>query len=309
MAAGEALTDTAAWAGAAPRLSVLIPFYRDDPRRLLDALAAQGAGLPVEVVLLDDGGVDPGLSAAVRAHVAGLSLPLRLVALAQNEGRAKGRNRLAARARADALLFLDADMLPDAPDFLARWLAEADDGAMVAFGGFTLAQTPWAKGTALHRRMAEHSDCVPAAERALAPAKYVFTSNLLIRREVFESEAFDEGFRGWGWEDTEWGMRVARRWPIRQIDNTATHLGLDDASALIGKYEQSAGNFARVIAAHREAISRYASYRAAVALRRAPLRSVWRPWLKGAALAGWAPLRLRAFATRLYRAALYAEVV
>ena len=62
---------------------------------------------------------------------------------------------------------------------------------------------------------------------ATAPEKYVFTSNLLIRRDVFDAEPFDAGFVGWGWEDVEWGMRVSRRHPIAHIDNPATHLGLD----------------------------------------------------------------------------------
>ena len=130
-----------------------------------------------------------------------------------------------------------------------------------------------------------------------------------MRRDVFAAEAFDEGFAGWGWEDVEWGMRVARRWPIRHIDNTATHLGLDPAPVIAAKYEQSAANFARVVAAHREVVSAYPSYRAAKLLKRAPLRRLWRPLIKAYALAELAPVRSRAFAMRLYRAALYAEAV
>ena len=304
----EALVDSPAWADARPALSVLIPFYRDDPRALLQTLAARSPG-DVEVVVLDDGGVEPSLSDAVAAQVCALDLPTRLVRLSRNEGRAKGRNRLAAHARAGALLFLDADMAPDAPDFLARWLAEARSGSAVVFGGFTVAQAESRPETALHRRLSLAGDCAPAAERAKLPEKHVFTSNLLIRRDVFEAEAFDEAFSGWGWEDVEWGMRVARRWPIRHIDNTATHLGLDPAPALLGKYEQSAANFARVVAAHREVVRAFPSYRAAKALSRAPLRPVWRPLLKRLALAGWAPLDLRALSAKAYRAALYAEVV
>src|SRR5690606_23100227 len=100
-------------------------------------------------------------------------------------------------------------------------------------------QAPPDAAHALHRALAVGGDCLPAAERRHAPEKYVFTSNLLVRRDVFETERFDEGFSGWGWEDVEWGMRVARRWPIVHIDNPATHLGLDDAETLAAKYEQS----------------------------------------------------------------------
>jgi len=304
--------DTPAWTGAAPRLSVLVPFMRDDPRPLLESLGRQADGLAgvVEIVLLDDGGCDEALAAGVRAALDRLPLPARLVRLHANEGRAKGRNRLVSHARAAHLLFLDADMLPDSDDFLRCYLnLIASDDPAVAFGGFSVLQAPPHRRHALHRRMALGSDCLPAAARARAPEKYLYTSNLLIRRDVFQSETFDEQFTGWGWEDVEWGMRVGRRWPIVHIDNPATHLGLDTAAALIGKYRQSVANFARILAIHPQVVAAYPSYRVAKALRRAPLRRLWRPLLAWTAQQDWAPAAPRALALRLYRCALYADVV
>lgn len=297
----------AAWADARPRLSVLIPTFRDDPGALLKALDHSSAA--VEVVVLDDGGGDDGLAERIARRIDKMRTPARFVRLSRNEGRARGRNRLASHARGDHFLFLDSDMLPDTPDFLDRWMAVADGGAAVAFGGFTLDQTPQRPEHVLHRAMALKSDCTPAPERAKAPEKHVFTSNLLVRRDVFETIGFDEGFSGWGWEDVEWAMRVARAHPILHIDNTATHLGLDPAPVMAAKYEQSAANFARVVASHREVVSAYPSYKVAKLLKSVPLRRVWRPLLKQVALAESAPVSLRAFAMRLYRAALYSEAV
>ena len=204
------LHDNATWAGAAPRLSVLIPFFRDDPSRLLTTL--DRSAVRAEIVTLDDGAGDDALARRVTSTVDTLALPARFVRLEANEGRASGRNRLAAQARGRHLLFLDADMLPDSGDFLGRWLAliDAEDPA-VAFGGFSLDQTPRTRIHAVHRALSLRSDCLPVAERRKAPEKYVFTSNLLIRRDIFETEPFDASFVGWGWEDVEWGMRVSRR--------------------------------------------------------------------------------------------------
>jgi glycosyltransferase involved in cell wall biosynthesis len=303
-----AVIENAAWAGAAPRLSVLIPFFRDDPSRLLAAI--DRADLPAEIVVLDDGSRDAALAARVADAVHALALPSRFLQLAANEGRAAGRNRLAGEARGRHLLFLDADMLPDAGDFLARWLdLIATDDPPVAFGGFSLDQTPHSPATAVCRALSLKSDCMPVEARRKAPEKYVFTSNLLIRRDIFEAEPFDSGFTGWGWEDVEWGMRVSRRHPIAHIDNPATHLGLAPAAAMAAKFEQSAANFARVVAAHGDIVRAYPSYRVAKALKRAPLRSFWRPLLKAFALVDALPAAPRAFALRLYRAALYAEAV
>ncbi|CAN5369180.1 polysaccharide biosynthesis protein HfsG [soil metagenome] len=308
----ETLTDNAAWAaldqrGATPQLSVLIPTFRDDPSALLKALDERGVA--AEVILLDDGGGDAALVKRMAKRVEAMKLPARLIVLSSNEGRAKGRNRLARHARGGHLLFLDSDMLPDPIGFLARWTALAEDDVPVAFGGFTLDQTPQRPEHALHRAMALKSDCTPAPERAREPEKHVFTSNLLVRRDVFDAIGFDEGFAGWGWEDVEWAMRVSARHPIVHIDNSASHLGLDTAPVLAAKYEQSAANFARVVAGHLDVVRNYPSYRVAKALKPLPFRSTWRPMLKSLALADAAPTPWRAFALRLYRAALYSDAV
>jgi glycosyltransferase involved in cell wall biosynthesis len=304
--------DNAAYAGATPAVSVLTPFFRDDPRPLLEALDREAQALAgrVEIVVLDDAGGDPARSAAVAQAARSLALPARLVQLAANAGRAKGRNILMEESRGRHLLFLDSDMLPDRPDFLAVYLAliAAEDPAVVV-GGFSVAQVELRPEHALHHALAVRADCLPAAQRLKMPEKYVWTSNLLVRRDVFEAERFDEGFRGWGWEDTEWGVRVAARFGVTHVDNQATHLGLDTASALAAKYEQSPPNFARMLARHPQMTRRFPSYRLARALRAVPLRAAWRPVLRRVALAEGAPLPARVAAMKLFRAALYAEVV
>lgn len=303
--------DNTRWPAATPALSVLIPFLRDDPSELLAALDGQAdaASGGAEVILLDDGTADPALSRRLEAQLDALSLPARLITLPANQGRARGRNRLAAAARGRHLLFLDSDMRPDHPGFLTTWLDMARTDAAVAFGGFSLEQAPVDARCAVHRAMAARSDCVPAARRALQPEKHVFTSNLLVRRDVFDAETFDPAFTGWGWEDVEWAMRVSRRFEVRHIDNTATHMGLDDVGTLIAKYRQAAPNFARVAALHPDFVAAYPSYRLARRLKGLPGLGLFAALLAAAARPAVLPVRLRAFLLRLYRASLYAEAL
>lgn len=307
-----ALTLSPAWPDARPALSVLTPFLRDDPSELLALLDQEAEALRgrIEVVLLDDGTADAALTARLTAQIKAMRLPVQLITLIANEGRSIGRNRLATAARGASLLFLDSDMRPDHDRFLGVWadLVQTQNPA-VAFGGFSLLQAPDEARFAVHRAMAARSDCVPHEQRALQPEKYVFTSNLLVRRDVFEAEAFDPGFTGWGWEDVEWAMRVGKRFPIIHVDNPATHMGLDTVAQLIGKYEQAAPNFARMAARHPEVVAAYPSYRAARLIKRVPGRGLMRAMLRSAVRAEWLPVSARAFSLRLYRTALYAEAV
>ena len=303
--------DNTNWAGAKPKLSVVMPFFRYDPTPLLERLNAEACAFDgaIEILALDDGGGDKALAERVAALAGGMKSPARLILLTANEGRAKGRNRLIDAARARHILLIDCDMAPDAPDFLARYIALADEDVAVAFGGFSVDRTVATADQELHRALQLRAECLPARLRRMQPEKYVYTSNLLVRRDVFGAEAFDEGFTGWGWEDVEWGMRVASKFDVRQIENTATHLGLDTAAVLANKYEQSVANFARVVAHHPQIVVSYPSYRMARILKRLPQRALFRSFLKQLALQSHAPLLARIFAMKAYRAALYAEVV
>jgi glycosyltransferase involved in cell wall biosynthesis len=306
------LTDSPSFASAQPRLSVLIPFLRDNPAALVEQLDREAGALDgaVEVILLDDGTGDAALTDRLSQGFETTRLPLRLMTLAKNEGRSIGRNRLAAQARGDYLLFLDSDMKPDREGFLQAWLGLAKENqTQIAFGGFSLHQAPNEPRFAIHRAMAAKSDCLNASQRQLHPEKYVFTSNLLIQKKVLDEENFDPHFSGWGWEDVEWAMRVSKRYRVHHVDIPATHMGLDTVETLASKYEQSVPNFARVLAKHPEFVTAYPSYRVARLIRRLPLRGLMRASLRQMVRATPLPTPLRAFSLRLYRAALYAEVV
>lgn len=304
--------DSASYRDARPMLSVLIPFLRDDPCALLESID-QEAGVVaggVEVCVLDDGTCDDDLTQRIGALVKAMALPVRFVSLAQNEGRAKGRNRLFSMARGGTLLFLDADMRPDSPTFLQTWVDLVRQQApAVAFGGFTVDKAPLDPQFAVHRCLAATTECLPAAVRSRQPEKHVFTSNLLVRRDVFEAERFDAGFTGWGWEDVEWGIRVSQSFPVIHVDNTATHMGLEPPEKLLAKFKQSARNFARLATRYPEQVSNYPGYRLAMLLKRMPFAGAFRSVCEAMTRSPRLPVRLRVIALRLYRASHYAEAL
>ena len=302
------MTANAAWADAQPVLSVLTPFLGDDPSGLLKAIQIQAARLsaPVEIIALDDGTGDEALARRVDAAVGALAMPAAFVRLSQNEGRSAARNRLAQVARGRHLLYLDADTVPDRADFLAAYveMIEANDPPL-AIGGFSLIQASHEPRYDLHRAIAIQLDCMPVAVRQVTPWRFVYGSNILVRRDVMQATPFNPDYRAWGWEDQEWGMRVADRWPILHVDNTVSHLGLDTVPTLLEKYASSGANFHRILADHPDRVKDYPAYRAAKTLSGLPFKPMFRALARQAALNEALPLTARAFALRLFRVLNY----
>lgn len=290
------------------RLSVLVPTYRDAPARMIAAMAGLPGAADTHMILFDDGS-----GRELEAECAALETwpgPASLIVSDDNLGRSGARNRLLAHAGTDWVLLLDADMLPDGPDFLQHYLdaIEKADGPMLVAGGFSLEQVEIGPETRLHAAQSERSECLAAAVRAEQPGRYVFTSNILVHREVLQAIDFDEGFSGWGWEDVDWGLRVAARYPVQHIDNTATHLGLDTDAALMRKYGGSGANFARLVERHPEAADEMSLMRAVRLMQRVgPARPLVRSLARAAARARFLPTALRLMGLKTWRAAIYAE--
>ena len=285
-------------------LSVLVPFYCDDPTDTLRSVA-ELAGSGVEIVAWDDGTGDAELTARVEALV-GHYPSLRLITCPRNAGRAAARNSLVEAARGEWLLFLDADMRPLREDFLQSYLdAIAGGDADVMFGGFTV-EDSGPRGTELHRELSRRSDCRPAEWRRRHGPQHVASSNLLVRRDVLEAEGFDPGFAGWGWEDSEWAARVSNRYQLAHLDNPAVHLGLESNAMLLKRFATSGANYRRFTRAHPEMAERLALHRAATRLSGVPGQALVRPLLKWAALAPL-PLSVRLLALKLWRASHYAD--
>ncbi len=198
------------------RATVVIPTYRraERLRALLECLTHQHGEHLARVVVCDDG--SPDHTREVAQSFEG-RLPL-VYAWQEDQGFRAGqaRNLGIARALGDAVIFVDDDVLVR-PDFVSQHLAAhaaAGPGHSVAIG---------------YRHRTERFDGgVPPLEIILAaerddrlielevpvtqhptPWVYVYSCNFSVTlggAELF----FDEGFSGWGMEDTELGYRLWR---------------------------------------------------------------------------------------------------
>ncbi len=304
----ETLHDNVFWQGAAPRISVCIPAFRHDASPLIEALSRCEASGLIEIIVYDDGSRDHDLLARMEANAGHAHAAVRIVSCWSNRGRAAARNAAVAHARADWILLLDADMVPDSPEFIETYLNAIDrtKGPCVVVGGHSLRSAPRDKSFALHRWQA---DCAPARHRRKAPERHLFSSNVLAHRAVFPACPFDEGFAGWGWEDADWGFNALKAFPVVHIDDTATHTGLDADEALMGKYARSVGNFARLANRHPAEITAMPLFRTAKRVRNLPFRKPLKALAASIAKSQSLPLAVRGRALKAWRAFVHAEAL
>ncbi len=214
-----------AFAPALP-VSVVMPHYETPPAVLARTLAAlERQTWPrgmFEVVIVDDG------SRAPPEIPAGLALDARTVRQERRGvGIARARNAGVRAAAHDVVLFLDADMLPEAGWIAAhaRWLHAVSDALTIGFRAY--AAMDGIDADAVRRRAGSVGDMLagrpvdpPAnagdmirtgdlASRADDPFTAVCGGNFGVGKAFYELlGGHDESFVRWGLEDTEFAYRA-----------------------------------------------------------------------------------------------------
>ncbi|HMF54804.1 MAG TPA: glycosyltransferase [Pyrinomonadaceae bacterium] len=187
----------------APKLSIIIPVYNGGSQ-LEQCLAAICASdfRDYEIVVVDDGSTD-GSAELARAHGA------KVLHLARRLGPAAARNRGAGRARADLILFIDADVVVRR-DTLAHVAAffRTCPGIAAAFGSYD--DAPAARNfVSQYKNLLHHF----VHQQSAAEAATFWAGCGAIRRKAFEDVGgFDERkYRRPSIEDIEMGHRLRRK--------------------------------------------------------------------------------------------------
>lgn len=306
---------TARREGPAPELSILVPTYDWDVRllvaELLDGMAALSDPRSAELVVLVDGNPALARQGEVVAMAEARGLALAFDEAAPNRGRAGARNHLAELAHGAHVLFLDADGLPDNPDFVARALAaaRAQPDAVVCGGRTGKRVAPAPRDSRLFEAHSRKREWIPAEARNRDPAGNFLSANFHLRRDLFRSVPFDARFTGWGWEDTDWALRIGAHAPIVHVDNPVTHMEHHADARWLDRLDRSAENYRMLWQAHPDAVARH---------RLMPLIRALYPfrgsaWLRAALLrvALWPalPAGLRLKVAKLRQALLYSAVL
>lgn len=193
----------------APLASVIVPSHRGAVRlpALLDALAAQDAPTPeLEVVVVVDGVVDD----TPRVLEQERRLRLLPVVLPHNRGRVAALNAGFEAARGEVLIRCDDDLLPG-PRFVERHVAahdrEGPSRGVVGLYRNLYEPTPYAEVYGVHadHRFREDAYAAPAERRW----RYWAGNCSLPRALAVEIGSYDPSYRLYGWEDVDYGYRIA----------------------------------------------------------------------------------------------------
>ncbi len=159
-------------------------------RGTLESLEGQIGAPPFEVIVVDNGSRD-GTRDLVESR-AGADPPVWYVDEPE-PNRAKARNRGAAAARGDYLLFCDDDVLLPAC-WVAAHAAAQSGGDYVVNGPILNVGSPEAR---------------PAPRPVNYSRAFLCSCNASVSKRAFlDAGGFDEGFNLYGWEDTELGLRL-----------------------------------------------------------------------------------------------------
>jgi len=183
-------------------LSILIPTYHYNSLPLVQELWKQAteAGIIFEIIVLDDGSIDC-VSFDENSKIN--TIPnCRFEVNPKNLSRAKNRNLLAKKAQYDWLLFMDCDTFPRNHSFLPNYLKAIHDISIdVCYGGIAYSKSKPAKRNLLRWKYGTKREEISLESRVQNPYETTLTSNILIRKDIFNSIKFDERIAEYGYED------------------------------------------------------------------------------------------------------------
>lgn len=229
-----------------PSFSIIVPTYqrRDMVCEAVAALSRLSYDGAIEIIIVVDGSTDG--TAALLAQL-DCPFPVRVIEQ-ENRGLAAARNRGAAEASGDILLFLDDDMICE-PDLVQHHARSLGEGADAVTGEIPI--HPNSRPGFITDRLA----LAAGWKRSQQPSAFdVYGGHLSIRRPVFRQVGgFDEDLHAgeYGGEDLDFGIRLIDRFDVRH-----NHAAVAWQKNLIGPSEhmkrarQLAASDLRLIAKH-----------------------------------------------------------
>jgi glycosyltransferase involved in cell wall biosynthesis len=218
-------------------LSIGIPVYNVNITTLIRELVQQGIqnSVTLEILVYDDGSITE--IKKINKQISSLK-GVTYFELTQNLGSAAIRNKLAADALYQNILFIDSDS-GLYTDFLKNYIPWINSEELIVYGGRVHPQKLPSRDKSLRWKVGKKKEDHSADFRQRVPNKSFMSNNFLVKKELFSMITFDETIARSGHEDTMFGIELEKKnIRIIHINNPVIHLGLEENQEFIFKTEQ-----------------------------------------------------------------------
>lgn len=229
-------------------LSVLIPSYNYSTIDLVTEIHDQceKTGISFEIIVCDDASSDEN-SIINNKEINNLDNAI-FEENKLNIGRAANRNLLTKKAKYDWLLFMDCDTFPREKSFIKKYIDEIKNTSnLIFYGGICYKETIPNKKEILRWKFGKKREEINLYTRNKSPYKTTLTSNIVIKKSVFEKVSFNESIVDYGYEDLVFMSDIKKlKINVKHIENSAYHLNYETSELFLIKTEKSLQNLKNI---------------------------------------------------------------
>lgn len=228
-------------------LSILIPVYNYNVYPLVCELKHQAdeLGIKYEIIVNDD------LSQKFVTENSKINslLNCSFSINPQNAGRGKNINLLCAKAKENYVLIMESDSFPENKNYLKNYLDLISNDTPVIFGGVQYPKTSPGKDKLLRWKYGINRETKSISCRLRNNYDFVFTWNLLLKKDILLKHPFPEFINEYGYEDTVFiKMLRLSSISVTHIENPLIHYNEEYSIDFIKKSETAVKTLYSLIA-------------------------------------------------------------
>ncbi|KAF2331610.1 glycosyltransferase family 2 protein [Flavobacterium nitrogenifigens] len=227
-------------------LSILIPVYNYDVSKLVLELKHQAddLGIIYEIIVQDDASAK-----FIEENNQINSLENCLFSINnENLGRGRNINSLCSKSKYDYVLIMEADAFPENKSYLKNYIDLLSKAPDVIFGGVKYSDSIPSQEKILRWKYGRKREIKSLSQRLQNNYDFVFTWNLLLKREILLQYPFPEFINEYGYEDLVFIKKLRlNSVPITHIENLLIHCNDENSIDFINKTEKAVRNLCNLI--------------------------------------------------------------
>lgn len=230
-------------------LSILIPVYNYNVFPLVLELKKQADTIGIEYEILVQDDLSQGFIPE-NAHINSLE-NCSFAINTENLGRGKNINLLCSKSKYNYVLIMEADALPENKSYLKNYIETLSrSNPDVIFGGVKYPDAIPAKEKLLRWKYGINRETKSLQQRFKSQYDFVFTWNLLLKKDLLLQFPFPEFIQEYGYEDAVFieNLRL-NSVPVTHIENFLIHYNNEDSIDFIKKSERAVSNLHGLIQA------------------------------------------------------------